>query len=131
MACYQVTAPCVVVGDRYLYRGAFLPKAVNQPILDHLVGAGLVTAVTEDDCTAQTDAQTGAVDMPADVDGSASADDSTADLEKMTVADLTEYAEIEGIDLGDARLKAEIIAAIVAGEAAKQSAVDAGDGQAE
>lgn len=39
------------------------------------------------------------------------------DLEKMTVADLKNYAESKGIDLDGAKTKAEIIAVISAAEA--------------
>jgi hypothetical protein len=44
--------------------------------------------------------------------GAASADE----LDGMTKAELTDYAEARGIDLGDAKTKAEIVDAIVAAQ---------------
>lgn len=50
-------------------------------------------------------------------------------LDDMTVAELKEYASNEGIDLGDATKKADIVAAIqLVEDERKQDAEDAGDG---
>lgn len=57
------------------------------------------------------------------VETATTADDDTedatdnVDLSKMNVADLKAYAEANGIDLGDASKKADILAAIQAAEA--------------
>ena len=52
----------------------------------------------------------------------AKTDETTVDLEGMTVKDLNEYAEVMKIDLGTLTRKADIVAAIKAAIAAKATA---------
>lgn len=61
------------------------------------------------------DLQDAAADKPADADGNGTVDE----LEAMTVAQLKALAEAEAVDLGEAKLKADIIAAIKAAREAK------------
>lgn len=52
------------------------------------------------------------------------------DLSKLKVAELKEFAELAGIDLGNAKLKDEILAVIEAAEAAETEAANPADADA-
>ena len=98
---YIVTAPVAVVTVplgknasqvRFLEQGAVVPEQVDQQQIDHLLSVGLIAA---------DDGQPGD-GQPAKPVG------------EMTVDELKAHAAENGIDLGDARTKADIMAAIQA-----------------
>lgn len=96
---HTVTAPLVIASDAegrqvYLYRGAPVPAQIPAKEVTRLVEGGFVVA---DAPPAEADAQPeGAPD------------------ESWKVAQLKAHAAASGIDLGDATVKADILAAIVA-----------------
>lgn len=108
---YVVTGPKAVVvaadGARlYLDEGATVPTGADQDRLDHLIAVGLVGQASDDALEA--------VEYPEEAEAAAAAGDG---LDTLKLAELQEYASSNGIPLGAARTKAEVIVVIRAAEA--------------
>ena len=104
---YIVTAPVAVVTVplgknasqvRFLEQGASLPDGIDQAQLDHLVAIGFIEPADD----GQPD------------DGQPDDGQPAKPVGEMTVDELKAHAAENGIDLGDARTKADIMAAIQA-----------------
>ncbi|MFJ4287977.1 hypothetical protein ACIPY0_20230 [Paenarthrobacter nicotinovorans] len=98
---YLVTAPLVSVKDAagkytYFYEGATVPEGFDKENLAALAKSGLVAEIVE---------------RPAD-DGSATEVPDGEPAEAWTVKQLKAYADAKGIDLGDAKSKPEVLAAV-------------------
>lgn len=103
MAGYIVTAPVAVVriGSEYHYlsRGTVFAEGAN---IDHLCAVGLIEPFGD----SRSDS--------AGPDLSDEADDLPEDLRALNLAELREIAKEQGVDLGGATRKADIIAALSA-----------------
>ena len=99
MAGYIVTAPVAVVriGNEYHYfsRGTVFTEGAN---IDHLCAVGLIESFGDDP------------GLP----NEAAEDDLPEDLRALNLAELREIAKDQGVDLGGATRKADIIAALSA-----------------
>ena len=95
---YQVTSAAVRVqlgnADLLVEKGRVLPEGVAEADLERLVSKGMIEALPDEP----------EADKPKHVDD-------------MTVAELKEYAEANGIDLGEASKKNDILAAVKAVQA--------------
>jgi hypothetical protein len=100
---YIVTAPTVAVtvagALRYVERGSILPEEVDEEHIKALVGLDFIKKVD----VADEDGESAEVTVP---DGDPS--------DKWTGAQLKLYADNKGVELGTAKSKAEILAAIAA-----------------
>ena len=94
---YRVVGPVAVVrvaGRRVsVERGGVVPEGADAAHLEHLLSVGLVSRVEVADVAA------------------------TKGVDGMTVAELKEYAEASGVDLGEVSKKDDILAAIQAAQA--------------
>lgn len=100
MKKHIVTGPVAVAefaggASRYLYKGATLPEGCTN--LAHLKAVGLVAEITEPEPEPAVE---------------------TKGVDDMKLDELKAYADEQGIDLGEAKLKPEVLAAIKAAEAA-------------
>ena len=103
MAGYIVTAPVAVVriGNEYHYfsRGTVFTEGAN---IDHLCAVGLIEPIG--------DGPSADPGLP----NEAAEDDLPEDLQALNLAELREIAKEQGVDLGGATRKADIIAALSA-----------------
>lgn len=99
---YLVTAPLVSVKDAagkytYFYEGATVPDGFDKVNLAGLAEAGLVKEIVPE----------------SDADADASAEVPEGDpSETWTVKQLKAFADAKGIDLGDAKSKGDVLAAV-------------------
>ena len=99
---YLVTAPLVSVKDAagkytYFYEGATVPDGYDKANLEGLAGAGLVSEIVPE----------------SDADADASVEVPEGDpSETWTVKQLKAFADAKGIDLGDAKSKGDVLAAV-------------------
>ncbi len=106
MAGYIVTAPVAVVriGNEYHYfsRGTVFTEGAN---IDHLCAVGLIESFGDDPRSDSADPG-----QP----NEAAEEDLPDDLHALNQAELREVAKEQGVDLGGATRKADIIAALSA-----------------
>lgn len=118
---YIVTAPAILVSlpggapgvsqAKFLEQGSVVPEGVEADAIEHLRSNGLIAEAS--DAPVEPEAPGG--EAPGSNDGEVQAEQ--VDLSAMTVAQLRDFAAASSVDLGGARAKDEIIAAIQAASA--------------